>query len=212
MDHRDSMSRGEAALERLLQRIDAAVDEYRRTRRSHRREPIPDEDAVEGTLDDHWEAWWALPLAIRDWLLWYVPGWWALPFGPFRRLLLTTARLIITHRLPPRLALRRAATRLRLPPPRPISRRGRIAGRFAPQQFRAAARRNQRTAQATPRPSRRQFRAPAPRPRRRTASVQRAWAARNMRAPAQRASGVSGRVRRLPPRRFGGGTQPMSRR
>jgi hypothetical protein len=204
------MRRSVAALERLLRRVDAAVDEYRRARSPRRRAPLPDADALEDTPDEYWEAWWALPLAIRDWLLWYVPGWWALPFGAFRRLLLTTAWLVITNRLPPRLALRHAARWLRLPPPRPISRRERIARRFAPQQFRDAAMRNRPLARAVLRPARRQF--PVPPPRRRTASVQWAWAARGMRAPTRRTLGVSRRVRRVPLRRFGRGTRPLFRR
>ena len=79
-------------------------------------------DQIDVDEDDYWEALYALPLPIRDWLLWYVPGWWALPAGVFRRLLLTTAGFIVWDRMAPRVALRRAAMRLSLPPPRPTRR------------------------------------------------------------------------------------------
>jgi len=66
----------------------------------------------------YWAAWRALPLAVRDWLLWVAPGWYALPPVPFRRLLLYAAGLIVWSGLPPRAALLRAGAGLRLPPPR----------------------------------------------------------------------------------------------
>jgi hypothetical protein len=128
MEHRDRISRAEAALERLLQRIDAAVDEYRQAVRTRptsseriRRDDTAAEDdmADDDGLDLYWEAWWALPFSVRDWLLWVAPGWWALPAGVFRRLLLTTAELIVWRHMPAQVALRRAAAQLRLPPPRP---------------------------------------------------------------------------------------------
>lgn len=136
MERRSSLSRDEAALERLLERIDAAIDEYTRARRS--RYPPPDDD-LDVRFERSWEAWWALPLSIRDWLLWFVPGWWALSPGIFRRFLLRTARLIVRNGLAPRVALRRAATQLRLPPPRRTTRLARATARRTAQQFRAAA-------------------------------------------------------------------------
>jgi hypothetical protein len=145
MERRSGLSRSEAALERLLQRIDDAIDEYARTRRS-RHDPIarprcdePPLDDDDDRLDRDWAAWWALPLAIRDWLLWYVPGWWALAPGPFRRFLLITARLIVRNGLAPRIALRRAAAQLHLPPPRRTTRLTRTTSDRAARQFRTTA-------------------------------------------------------------------------
>ena len=156
MERRTSLTRGEVALDRLLQHIDAAIDAYRLERREQQYAPISD-DALPDSLDEYWEAWQALPFTIRDWLLWYVPGSWALAPGVFRRLLLRTAGLIVWNGVAPRIALRRAATRLRLPPPRPA--RNRVPAR------------------------RRQFRAAhAPRVRR-TRSVQQVLAARNSYTP-----------------------------
>jgi len=205
MERGASMSRSEAALERLLQRIDAAIDEYRGERRCARRsEPFPDQ-AVEDTLDEYWEAWWALPLTIRDWLLWYVPGWWALPFGAFRRLLLTTARLIVREGLSPRLALRRAATGLRLPPPRPISRRAQHLQRATVGQFRAAAQSNRSVAQTLRNARPTTIRTAAHSRRGRRVSVQRSPAA--VRAPMR---GFPTRARRRFPLGSGGKFQRIA--
>lgn len=116
MERRADQSQEEVALERLLQRVDAAIDEYRGVRHLRRAAPTVFEDAVADPGDPSWEAWWSLPLATRDWLLWYVPGWWALAPGIFRRFLLATAGLIVWNGLAPRIALQRAAAQLRLSP------------------------------------------------------------------------------------------------
>ena len=99
----------EAELEALLEQLDAAID-------------------LAGDEDDpglYWEVWLSLPLRVRDLLLATAPLWWALPAPVFRRLLLTTARLIVWQGMAPLAALRRAGFRLRLPSPRsvPIPRR-----------------------------------------------------------------------------------------
>ncbi|MBV9790861.1 MAG: hypothetical protein JOZ51_21885 [Chloroflexi bacterium] len=161
MERTRAMRRSEAALEQLLQRIDHAVDEYARSRRARRvvgdrwrsDDLRPDEDAVVEPHADDWAAWWSLPLAIRDWLLGYVPAWWSLSPLVLRRFLLTTARLIVWRRLSPRLALRRAALRLRLPPPRPRTRAARVAARSAIREFRAAAQRDRQRVGSAPRRS-----------------------------------------------------------
>jgi hypothetical protein len=157
-----SMRQGEAALDRLLEQVDDAIDE----------------GAASDGMDLYWDAWTALPVYLRDWLLWTVPAWWALPPGVFRRLLLTTARLIVWNGAAPRTALRRAAARLRLPPPRPARRR------------RAARLRNRR---------------PAPRRAqgaslRRTPIIARRWG----RAMSRRAASLARRSVRRPVRSFGG--------
>lgn len=180
MERTRAMRRSETALERLLERIDAAVDEYARSRRSRRAvsdrwrsdDLRPDEDAVVEPHADDWAAWWSLPLAIRDWLLGYVPAWWSLSPLVLRRFLLTTARLIVWRHLSPRLAIRRAALRLRLPPPRPRTRAARIAARSAIREFRAAAQRNRQRVGSAPR------RSPAARSR-----TRRPTAARSVRRP-----------------------------
>ncbi len=126
MERRASLSRSEAALERLLERIDDAIDEYNRVcrlpRGSDRRHlqgaVAPGEEASGDPLDAKLDAWWALPVAVRDWLLWTAPGWWVLPAGAFRQLLLTAAGFIVWRNMPTHVALRRAAAQLRLPPPR----------------------------------------------------------------------------------------------
>lgn len=153
MEPRARPNRAEAALERLLQRIDDAVDEYARTRRfagrMRRATPWSDEPV------DWWDDWWALPLTVRDWLLWYVPRWWMLEAGTLRRFLLTAARLIARNHLGPRRALRRAAAQLRLPPMRPRTATARAAARRALRVFRAAALRHRPPTRASAAPARR---------------------------------------------------------
>lgn len=211
MERETRRSRGEAALERLLERIDAAIDEYQETRSSGRRSAarrdvddlLPGEDAAITRYDEDWDAWWALPFAIRDWLLWYVPGWWALSPARFRHFLLTTARLIVWNRLPPRRALYRAATRLRLPPPRPRPRPARISGRSARLPSRGE-RRTRRRAPTIPQPSRRV----SPR---RTASIQALDRSRRFRAATRQAPRVRPGWRGSPGRRFGGSVRTRIR-
>ena len=171
MERRMSMRQGEAALERLLEQVDDAIDER----------------ATGDGMDVYWDAWTALPVYLRDWLLWTVPGWWALPAGVFRRLLLTTAGLIVWNRMPPRAALRRAAEQLRLPAPRPRSRR--LAGRarsLRPERVRSASR--------------------VPAGLRTASAPRRVLARRPLRAPARRAGW------RAPVRRVGGFRRSAFRR
>jgi hypothetical protein len=200
MERRERMGRSEAALERLLRRIDDAIAEYSSARRAHDELPS-DEDAADDWRDD-WEAWWSLPYAIRSWLLGYVPGWWALAPGVFRRFLLTTAGLIVWNRVPPRLALRRAALRLRLPPPRPLTPTARRAAQSALRQFQAAARANIQSSRVR----RTTDRSPAPR---RSASLRAAGSTRTPGEPRRpRSSSFRGS---LPPRRIGGGARTVRR-
>lgn len=167
------VNRGEAALEQLLERIDDAVDTYNRARRlSPDRDPrrLPD-GIISATAslhpqDEYWDAWWALPIDVRDWLLWTAPGWWALPPGAFRRLLLSTARLIVARNMPARVALRRAAAQLRLPSPRPLARTGRASARPTNRQSRLAGRRGRRSARMGVEPQPRPYRVAARRVRR----------------------------------------------
>lgn len=142
MEHRSNPGRGEMALERLLQRIDAAVDEYRYARRissnRYRQSATTHDDLADADqVDVYWQAWWGLPLAIRDWLLWVTPSYWSLSAGAFRRLLLMTAGLVVRQNMPAHVALRRAAARLRLPPPRSAIRPFRAVGRPTHAQTRA---------------------------------------------------------------------------
>ena len=99
----------ESELARLLERVDEAVD------------GAPDEDGDEDGLELTWEVWASLPLDVRELLLTTAPAWWVLPAPPFRRLLLTAAGFIVWEGMLPLVALRRAAARLRLPPPRRAS-------------------------------------------------------------------------------------------
>lgn len=186
MERSARLSRGEAALERLLQRIDAAVAEYSGLRRGRRPASSLDDDLDSEPLDTLWPAWWALPLSIREWLIGYVPGWWALAPGSLRRLLLTTADLSVRRGFPPRLALRRAAAQLRLPPPRPQPPAARLHARPALRRFLAAARRNRRAPGRVQPMPRRSFRAPPERPRRGVALGRRPVAPIRRTAPLRR--------------------------
>ncbi len=117
-----SYSRGETELEELLREVDEVA-------RSSSAPGDEDDDGDDPAWEPYWAAWRSLPLRVRDWLLWAAPGWYVLPAGPFRRLLLYAAGLIVWSGLPPRAALLRAGTGLRLPPPR---RGARIASRRWP--------------------------------------------------------------------------------